>query len=77
MAKNKRGDWSTCFEKLPFAERMRELMSRQGVGSLCAEIMRNLQKQHTACSSLGSEIMREKNKKSAKSNEEVRHGKHD
>jgi hypothetical protein len=32
---------STCLEGSPCAEMMRKIMGRQGVGSLCEEIMRS------------------------------------
>jgi hypothetical protein len=35
-------DFSTCFEKLPFAEMMGKMMGRQGVGSICAEMMKKI-----------------------------------
>jgi hypothetical protein len=44
MADKKDGhkDFSTCFEMLPFAEMMQKMMARQGVGSLCAEMMKKV-----------------------------------
>jgi hypothetical protein len=35
-------EFTTCFEKLPFAEMMRKMLGRQGVGSLCAEMMEKI-----------------------------------
>ena len=44
MADKKDGhkEFSTCFEMLPFAEMMQKMMARQGVGSLCAEMMKKV-----------------------------------
>ena len=33
---------STCFEGSPCAEVMHEIMGKQGIGSLCEEMMRSL-----------------------------------
>jgi hypothetical protein len=33
---------STCFEGSPSAEMMQKIMGKQGVGSLCEEMMRSL-----------------------------------
>ena len=33
---------STCFEGSPTAEMMQKIMSEQGIGSLCEEMMRSL-----------------------------------
>ncbi len=38
-------DFSCCFEKSPFAEMMRKMMGQQGVGSLCAEMMKMINEQ--------------------------------
>ena len=35
---------STCFEESPCAEMMQKIMSEQGIGSLCDEMMRTLMK---------------------------------
>jgi hypothetical protein len=35
-------EFSTCFERLPFAEMMQKMMGKQGVGSLCAEMMKKI-----------------------------------
>jgi hypothetical protein len=33
---------STCFEGPSFAERMQKIMGKEGIGSLCEEMMRSL-----------------------------------
>ncbi len=40
--KDSQKEFSTCFEKLPFAEMMQKMMGQQGVGSLCAEMMKKM-----------------------------------
>ena len=75
-------EFSTCFEKLPFAEMMRKMMSRQGVGSLCAEMMEKIVERKDDGSSFDcAEMMRKMMKESSKnqeepekSKEEVSHG---
>ena len=75
-------EFSTCFEKLPFAEMMRKMMSRQGVGSLCAEMMEKImERQDDGCSFDCAEMMRKMMKKCGtvqdepeNSKEEVYHG---
>ncbi len=37
--KDTSGEFSTCFEKLPFAEMIQRMMDQQGARSLCAEMM--------------------------------------
>jgi hypothetical protein len=37
---------STCFEGPPAAEMMQKIMGKQGIGSLCEEMMRSLIKKH-------------------------------
>ena len=50
---------STCFETLPFAEMMHKMMSGQGVGSLCAEMMAKIIEQHEdGCSFHRAELLR-------------------
>ena len=74
--------FSTCFEKLPFAEMMRKMTSRQGVGSLCAEMMKKImERQDGGCSFDCAEMMRKMMKECSrvqedpeKSKEEVYHG---
>jgi histone H3/H4 len=75
-------EFSTCFEKLPFAEMMRKMMNRQGVGSLCAEMMEKImEQQEDGCSFHCAEMMRKMMKECSrvqedpeKSKEEVYHG---
>ena len=51
--------FGTCFENRPFAELMQKMASRQGVGSLCSEMMKKiLEKKADCCSFYWAEIMR-------------------
>jgi hypothetical protein len=75
-------EFSTCFEKLPFAEMLRKMMGQQGVGSLCAEVMKKIMEhQEEGVSFHCSEVMRKMmkecgrvQKEPEKSKEEVCHG---
>jgi hypothetical protein len=75
-------EFSTCFEKLPFAEMMRKMAGRQGVGSLCAEMMEKIMEhQEDGCSFHCADMMQKMIKKCGrvpeepeKSKEEVCHG---
>jgi hypothetical protein len=75
-------EFSTCFEKMPFAEMMRKMAGRQGVGSLCAEMMKKIMEhQEDGCSFDCAEMMRKMMKECGKvqeepekSKEEVSHG---
>jgi len=75
-------EFSTCFEKLPFAEMMRKVLGRQGVGSLCAEMMEKIMEhQEEGCSFHCAEMMHKMMKGCSrvqedpeKSKEEVCHG---
>ena len=40
--KDSQKKFSTCFEKLPFAEMMQKMMRLQGTGSLCTEMMKKI-----------------------------------
>jgi hypothetical protein len=52
-------EFATCFENRPFAELMQKMTGRQGVGSLCAEMMKKiLEKQGDCCGFYRAEIMR-------------------
>jgi len=42
--KTKQGAFSTCLEGSPCAEMMQKIMGENGVGSLCEEMMRSLNK---------------------------------
>ncbi len=43
--------FDTCFENESFAELMQKMIGRQGVGSLCAEVMKKtLEKKADCCS---------------------------
>ena len=60
-------EFSTCFEKLPFAEMMQKMMGRQGVGSLCTEMMKKvMEQQEEGCSFHCSEMMRKMMKERSK-----------
>ncbi len=79
--KDSQKEFSTCFEKLPFAEMMQKMMSQQGIGSLCAEMMKKIMEQKEPASFNCLEMMREMMKdcckvqeKPGKSKEEVYHG---
>jgi len=80
--KNTYKEFGTCFEKLPFAEMMRKMLGRQGVGSLCAEMMEKIMdRQDDGCSLHCAEMMRKMIKECdtvqdepEKSEEEVYHG---
>jgi hypothetical protein len=50
-------EFSTCFEKLPFAEMMQKMMGQQGIGSLCEEMMKKIMGQKEAGSFNCSEMM--------------------
>lgn len=39
--KENQKDFSTCLEDSPFAEMMQKMSGQQGIGSLCAEMMKN------------------------------------
>jgi hypothetical protein len=75
-------EFNTCFEKLPFAKMMRKMAGRQGVGSLCAEMMKKImERQDDGCSFDCAEMMRKMMKERCrvqknpeKSKEEVYHG---
>jgi hypothetical protein len=60
-------EFSTCFENMPFAEMMRKMMGRHGVGSLCAEMMRKImEQQEDGCSFHCAEVMRKMMKECSK-----------
>lgn len=57
--KGTQSEFSTCFEELPFAERMQKMMNQKGMGSLCAERMKKVMEQKEAAGSNCSERMQE------------------
>jgi len=60
-------EFGTCFEKLPFAEMLRKMSGRQGVGSLCAEMMEKIMgRQEDGCSLHCAEMMRKMMKERSK-----------
>ncbi len=75
-------EFSTCFEKLPFAEMMRKMAGRQGVGSLCTEMMKKITEHQGEgvrfnCSEMTQRMMKECGRiqeEPEKSKEEVSHG---
>ncbi len=73
MADKKDADkeFSTCFEKSPFAEMMRKMAGRQGIGSLCAEMMKKIvEQQEDGCSFDCAEMIRKMMKEWGKVQEE-------
>ena len=40
--------FSTCLEDVPFAEAMQQMLGQQGVGSLCAEMMKRVREKQGA-----------------------------
>ncbi len=79
--KDTKSEFSTCFEKLPFAEMMQKMMRQQGIGSLCAEMMKKIMEQNETVSFNCSEMMQKMMKECSrvreepeKSKEEVCHG---
>ena len=75
-------EFATCFEKLPFAEMMGKMVGRQGVGSLCAEMMKKIMEHQEEgwgfhCSEMMQKMMKECGRvqeEPEKSKEEVCHG---
>ncbi len=75
-------EFSTCFENFSFAEVMQKMKSRQGVGSLCAEMMKKIMEHQEESVGLNcSEMMKKMVKdycrvqeEPEKSKEEVCHG---
>jgi hypothetical protein len=64
-------EFDTCFENWPFAELMQKMMGRQGVGSLCAEIMEKiLEEQKDGGGAHGAGIMRAMASQSSRVQEE-------
>jgi hypothetical protein len=50
--------FSTCLEGVPFAEMMQKMLGQQGIGSLCAEMMKKvMEKQGNDCSFHCAEMM--------------------
>jgi hypothetical protein len=51
--------FSTCLEDTPLAEMMQKMLGQQGIGSLCAEMMKKvMEKQGDGCSFHCAEMMR-------------------
>ncbi len=75
-------EFTTCFEKLPFSEMMRKMLGQQGIGSLCAEMMKKIVEHQeegggSDCSEKMQKMMKEYGKvqeEPEKSEEEVYHG---
>lgn len=80
--KDSQKEFSTCFEKLPFAEMIQKMMSQGGVGSLCAEMMEKIRKHQKegvsfTCSATMQKMMKEccrVQEEPEKSKEEVCYG---
>lgn len=53
-----RKEFSTCLENIPFAEMMQKMTGKKGVGSLCAEMMKQVtEKQGSSCKAHCGEMM--------------------
>jgi hypothetical protein len=53
-------EFDTCFESGPFAELMQKMMGKQGIGSLCAEMMKKIREgKEDGCGFYCGEMMRE------------------
>ena len=51
-------EFSTCCENTHFAEMMQKVMGQQGIGSLCAEMMKKVSQKHgDRCSVRCAEMM--------------------
>jgi len=69
-------EFSTCLEDTPFAEMMQKMLSQQGIGSLCSEIMKKVtEKQGDRCNCSGTEMMRSMMNKCCGINEKLKEGK--
>jgi hypothetical protein len=61
--KQSQKDFSTCLEGTPMAEMMQKMFGQQGIGSLCAEVMKKvMEKPGEGCSLSCAEMMRSKMK---------------
>lgn len=61
MSEKKEGqkNFSTCMENAPFAEMMKKMMDKKGIGSLCAEMMKKVtEKQGGGCGVQCAEMMK-------------------
>ncbi len=57
--KSTQREFGTCFENMPFAEQMRKMMGEQGIGSLCAEMMKKVMEKKGDCQGFDcAEMMR-------------------
>jgi hypothetical protein len=64
-------EFDTCFANSPFPELMQKMMGRQGVGSLCTEMMKKILKaQKNGCCLNWAEIMQEMRTQSGRVQEE-------
>jgi hypothetical protein len=80
--KNTHKEFSTCFERLPFAEMIRKMAGQQGVGSLCKEMMKKIMERKDDgcsldCAEMTRKMMKERSRvqeNPEKSKEEVYHG---
>ena len=50
---------STCFEGATFAEMMQKIMGKEGIGSLCEEMMRSLTKRRRESKEEPQEVKKE------------------
>lgn len=61
MSEKKEGQkiFSTCMENAPFAEMMQKMKDKKGIGSLCAEMMKQVtEKQGGGCGVQCKEMMK-------------------
>jgi hypothetical protein len=57
--KENQKEFSTCLENAPFAEMMQKMIGKNGVGSLCAEMMKQVvEKQGDGCRVHCAEMMK-------------------
>lgn len=74
--KENQKEFSTCLEGMPFAEMMQKMISQQGIGSLCTEMMKKvMEKQGDDCRFHCAEMMRSMMKKCEGYKEELREAK--
>ena len=74
--KENQKDFSTCLEDSSFAEMMQKMIGQQGIGSLCAEMMKNLmEKQGDGSSFHCAEMMRSMMKNCCGVKEELKESK--
>lgn len=74
--KENQKEFSTCLEDTPFAEMMQKMIGQQGIGSLCAEVMKKvMEKQGDGSGFHCAELMRSMMKKCNVNKEERKEAK--